>query len=226
MDKMQYGRKSPGFQFAGDGVRAVYLNQVQDLAAVLPLLREIRELEEVSISNKKFGDEEFKHLLPLKKLKWLNLFQIELIGDEVLERNTSKNFPDLQIDSNGGNSRHRQGPETSGGIDETRICRPARGNKITDAGLVHLKKLDQLDGPDPAGDASNRRRARAACGMNPDQSEETLRLQDTAITDAWGLRNSHALEIILRVVAISGSRERKRLKKAWRNCVRRFRKRM
>ena len=73
MDRMQ--KAGASFQFDGDTVRAVYLDSVADLQSVLPLLREFPELTEVSVSTKKFGDAEFPALLPLKNLKWLNLFE-------------------------------------------------------------------------------------------------------------------------------------------------------
>ena len=195
IDRMQ--NAAVNFQFQGDNVRAIYLNSVQDLAAVLPLLREFPELEEISISHKKFGDEEFKHLLPLKKLKWINLFESN-IGDDALQH--LKNFPDLESIPMGHTRVTDAGLKHLAELTQLDYL-GLRGNNVTDAGLVHLKKLTNLTG------LTLQETKVTDAGLERLQGMinlKTLRLQETAITDA-GLEKLHGLKS-LRFIALSGTR--------------------
>ena len=140
MDRMQLA--GAAFQFDDDKVRAVYLNQVQDLKSVLPLLREFPEIEEVSVENKKFGDQEMKHLLPLRNLRWLNLFESN-IGDEGLKH--LKNFPKLESIPMGHTRVTDEGLKQLAELTQLQYV-GLRGDDVTDAGLVHLKKLTNLTG--------------------------------------------------------------------------------
>jgi hypothetical protein len=128
------------FQFDGEKVRAVYLDGVTDLSKALPYLREIPQLEEVSVSNKKFDDTGMVHLLPLKNLKWLNLWDSD-ISDESLK--SFKNFPKLESVPMGRTRVTDAGLAHIAELTQLEYV-GLRGNDITDAGLVHLKKLSNL----------------------------------------------------------------------------------
>jgi hypothetical protein len=133
LDKMQ--QAGARFQFSDNKARAVYLNGVEDLKAVLPLLREFPELEEVSVETKKFGDDEMKYLLPLKNLRWLNLYTSN-IGDEGLKH--LKNFPKLESIPMGSTRVTDEGLKHLADLTQLEYV-GLRANNVTDAGLVHLK---------------------------------------------------------------------------------------
>jgi hypothetical protein len=189
MDKMQ--KAGATFQFDDDKVRAIYLNSVLDFKSILPLLREFPEVEEISASTKKFGDAEFKNLLPLKNLKWINLFDSN-IGDESLK--LLKDFPKLESIPMGHTRVTDDGLKYVGeltGLDYLGL----RGNNITDAGLVHLKKLTKLTGltlqETKVTDAGLIR-------LKDLSSLQNLRLQSTVISDE-GLKQLHPLKSLRRV---------------------------
>jgi hypothetical protein len=191
MDRMQEAGAT--FQFDGDKVRAVYLDRVEELKAALPLLRELPELEEVSISNKQFDDTGMKHLLPLKNLKWLNLYQSS-IGDESLK--LLKNFPKLESIPMGGTKVTDAGLIHVADLTQLEYL-GLRGNNVTDRGLVHLKKLTNLTGltlqETKVTDAG-------LVHLQTLKSLNYLRLQSTAITDA-GLEHLKDLKDLRRLDA-------------------------
>jgi len=128
------------FQFDGDDIRVVNFDRVLDMDAMLPLLRELPELTEFSASTKRFGDPEFKQLLPLKKLRLLNLFESD-IGDDSLKH--FREFPNLESVPMGQTRVTDAGLKNLGELKKLDYL-GLRGNQITDAGLVYLKNLPAL----------------------------------------------------------------------------------
>lgn len=189
MDQMQ--KSGARFQFDDDRVRAVYLDAVEDLKSVLPLLREMPEIEEVSVSTKKFGDDEMKHLLPLENLKWLNLYSSN-IGDESLK--LLKHFPKLESVPMGSTNVTDEGLKHLAGLTQLEYL-GLRANNVTDAGLVHLTKLTNLTGltlqETKVTDAG------LVHLMNMAKLDQ-LRLQTTAITDV-GLEKLYPLKALRRI---------------------------
>ena len=189
MDQMQ--KAGASFQFGDDKVRAVYLDSVDNLKAVLPLLREIPELEEISLSTKKFGDAEMKYLLPLENLKWINLYQSN-IGNESLK--LLKNFKKLESVPMGSTNITDDGLKHLSELTQLDYL-GLRANNITDAGLVHLKKLTNLTGltlqETKVTDAG-------LAHLKEMIKLDHLRLQSTAITDA-GLEKLYPLKSLRRI---------------------------
>jgi Ran GTPase-activating protein (RanGAP) involved in mRNA processing and transport len=195
LDRMQAAGAS--FQFDGARARAVYLNRVDDLKAVLPLLREFPELEEVSLENKKFGDDEMAQLLSLRNLKWLNLFQSN-IGDEGLKH--LKNFPKLESIPMGRTRVTDAGLKHLAGLTQLEYV-GLRGNAVTDAGLVHLKNLVNLTGvtleeTKVTGEGfANLQGMRKLTHLRLQTSEVT----DRALTKLYGMKS-------LRIVELKGTK--------------------
>lgn len=189
IDQMQ--KSGATFQMEDDKVRAIYLDSVQDFKPIMPLLREFPELEEFSASNKKFGDAEFKYLLPLKKIKWINLFDSN-IGDETLK--LLKNFPDLESIPMGRTRITDDGLKYVGELTGLEYL-GLRGNNITDAGLVHLKKLTNLTGLTLQETKVTDTGLKLLSHMT---KLENLRLQSTAIGDE-GLKLLHPIKSLRRV---------------------------
>lgn len=191
MDKIQ--QAGARFQFDGDNVRAIYFDSAKELAPLLPLLREFPEVEELSFSTKKFGDEDFKHLVALKNLKWINLYQSS-IGDESLK--LLKNFPKLESVPMGETRVTDEGLKHVSELTKLEYL-GLRGNNITDAGLVHLKKMTGLTGltlqETKVTDAG-------LVHLKPLTSLTHIRLQSTAITDA-GLEHLTGLKDLRRLDA-------------------------
>lgn len=189
MDQMQ--KAGAAFQLDDEKVRAIYLDNVEDLKPILPLLREFPELEEISASTKKFGDAEFKHLLPLNNLKWINLFESN-IGDESLK--LLKSFPNLESIPMGKTRVTDEGMKYVGelkGLDYLGL----RGNNITNAGLVHLQKLTNLTGLT----LQETKVTDAGLIHLKDMTRlDHLRLQSTAISDD-GLKQLYPLKSLRRV---------------------------
>lgn len=174
------------FEPNGDQLRAITLDTVQDLAAVLPLLREFPELEEVSLSNKKFDDAGMRHLLPLKELRSLNLYRSS-IGDEALK--LFKEFPKLEWVPMGETKVTDAGLVHIAELTQLEYV-GLRGNNVTDAGLVHLKKLTNLTGLYLGETKVTDAGLDHLQGMTQMQS---LRLHDIPITDA-GLEKLHGMK--------------------------------
>jgi hypothetical protein len=130
------------FQFSDDDVRAIYLDRVEDMRSIIPLVLEFPETQEISASTKKFGDAELEQLLPLKNLRWLNLFESN-IGDMSLK--LLREFPLLESVPMGHTAVTDQGLKNLGKLPRLNYL-GLRGNKITDAGLAHLKDLPALEG--------------------------------------------------------------------------------
>lgn len=123
-------------------VVAVNLDRVQDVAAKLPLLRQLPDLEEVSLSNAQIEDAALAQLTGLPRLRVLNLFSSR-IGDDGLKH--LKDMPALRWLPMG----HTR--VTDAGLTHLKDLvhleyLGLRGNQVTDAGLVHLKKLTNLTG--------------------------------------------------------------------------------
>jgi hypothetical protein len=125
-----------------DQVVSLDLDEVKQLRAVLPLLRDLPELESASLSNPQMGDEELALLKGLPKLRYLNLYRSQ-IGDEGLK--VLKDLPSLRSVPMG------ETRVTDAGLvhlkDLTHLEYVGlRGNRVTDAGLVHLQNLINLTG--------------------------------------------------------------------------------
>jgi Leucine-rich repeat (LRR) protein len=125
-----------------DRVTHAYLDKVKNLADALPLLRELPDLEHVSLSNKLMDDKLMAELKDLPKLNYLNLYQSS-IGDEGLK--IFKTLPALRSVPMG------ETKVTDAGLvhlkDLTKLEYVGlRANKVTDAGLVHLENLTNLTG--------------------------------------------------------------------------------
>lgn len=121
---------------------SVNLDKATELPAILPLLTEFRELEELSISNRQFTDAEAKYLADLPSLRDLNLYRSNM-GDEGLKHLTKlKNLRWLPM---GETKVTDKGLEVIGGMTQLEYV-GVRGNDVTDAGLVHLKDLTGLTG--------------------------------------------------------------------------------
>jgi hypothetical protein len=191
MDALQ--KQGAVFQNTAGAFPALYLGKVENLAAVLPFLREFPELDELSILHTKIGDEHFKYLLPLKKLVWLELSHSN-IGDESLKH--LKTFPDLKSISLANTRITDKGLEQLKELTQLDLLNLG-GNKITDAGLAHLTKLTNLTS------LALVETQITDAGIARLQGMKKLRdlcLQDTAVTDA-ALDQLHALKS-LRVIAI------------------------
>jgi hypothetical protein len=138
--KLERAGASPGM--SDDKVSSLNLDEVEDLRAVLPLLHELPDLESVSLSNAKMGDEEMTMLKGLPKLSNLNLYRSR-VGDEGLK--VLKHLPSLRRVPMG------ETLVTDAGLvhlkDLTHLeYVGVRANQVTDAGLVHLKNLTNLTG--------------------------------------------------------------------------------
>ncbi len=189
IDQMQ--KAGARFQLDDARVRAIYLDSVEDFKSALPLLREFPELEEVSVSTKKFGDAEMKFLLPLENLKWINLFQSN-IGDESLK--LLKNFKKLESVPMGSTNITDEGLKHLADLTNLDYL-GLRANNVTDAGLVHLKKLTNLTGltlqETKVTDAG-------LVHLKEMKKLDHIRLQSTAITDA-GVEKLYPLKSLRRV---------------------------
>lgn len=130
------------YQESSDGVTYVDLDKVGDLDTVLPLLKFIPEIEDLSISNKRFTDAGAAHLAGLPNLRSLNLFASN-IGDEGLKSLTGlKNLRHLPM----GHTRVTgKGLKVISGMTQLEYV-GVRGDDVTDADLVHLKGLTNLTG--------------------------------------------------------------------------------
>jgi hypothetical protein len=126
----------------GDKVTSLNLDEVEDLRAILPLLEELPDLESLSLSNPKMGDEELAMLKGLPKVGNLNLYRSR-IGDEGLK--VLKDLPSLRRVPMG------ETRVTDAGLVHLKDLKHLeyvglRANQVTDAGLVHLKNLTNLTG--------------------------------------------------------------------------------
>jgi hypothetical protein len=189
MDKIQAA--GAYFQFNGDAVRAIYFDQAKEIDPLLPLIREFPEVEELSFSTRKFGDAQFKQLVGLKNIKWLNLYQSD-IGDETLK--LLKNFPKLESIPMGETRITNDGLKHVADLKNLEYL-GLRGTKITDEGLVHVKKLTTLTGltlqETKVTDAG-------LAHLKPLTKLNNIRLQTTPITDA-GLEHLKGLKDLRRL---------------------------
>lgn len=199
MDRLR--RAGVRLEFDGEIVTSVYLEAVgqvsesESFEKLLPLLREFPEITEVSASIKTFGDKEMKYLLPLTKLKRLNLYQSN-IGDESLK--LLKNFPELEMIPMGETRVTDAGLKHLAELTQLDYI-GLRGNNVTDAGLVHLKKLTNLTGLTLQ---ESKVTGAGMAHLAPLTKLQSLRLQKTALTDE-GMESLHVLKQ-LRYVNISG----------------------
>jgi Leucine-rich repeat (LRR) protein len=130
------------FQEEDGKITTMDLDRVFDLDAVLPLLKYFPEIEDLSISNKRFGDAGAIYLADLPNLQRLNLFQSD-IGDDGLKHLTGlKNLRQLPM---GATRVTDAGLKTVAVLTQLEYV-GVRGNNITDAGLLHLKGLTSLTG--------------------------------------------------------------------------------
>jgi len=179
------------FHFIDDRIRAVYFDNVERLDKVLPLLREIPEIEEISLSTKKFGDAQMHHLLPLKNLKWLNLFESD-VGDESLK--LLKNFPDLESIPMGHTRVTDAGLAHLVGLKKLDYL-GLRGNAVTDAGLIHVAKITSLTSLT----LQETKITDAGIGrLTALEKLSNVRLQNTALTDE-GLLKLRDMESLTRL---------------------------
>lgn len=158
-------------------VTFINLDDVTDLASVLPILKDFPELEVLSISNRRFTDGHAKHLADLRNLRDLNLYRSN-IGDEGLVHLAKIRY--LSWLPIGETRITDNGLKVLGGMTRLQYL-GLRGNNVTDAGLAHLRKLTDLTGlhlgETKVTDAGLRRLA----GMT---RLRALYLHDTAVTDA------------------------------------------
>jgi hypothetical protein len=123
-----------------DQVVSMGLEKVEDLAALLPLLRELRELTELSIQNSKLSDTGMAYLEGLPKLERLGVSGTP-IGDDGLK--VLKSLPNLRVLVLGQTAVTDAGLAYLSGLTHLEQL-GLRGTKITDAGLVHLEALTNL----------------------------------------------------------------------------------
>lgn len=124
----------------GQVVRLGLEKKVEDLAALLPLLRDLPELTLLNIQNEKMDDASMAQLNDLPKLATLGLSSAA-IGDEGLK--VLKTLPALRTLTLGGTSITDAGLATIGGLTQLEFL-GLRGTRITDAGLAQLKTLTNL----------------------------------------------------------------------------------
>lgn len=137
------------FLFAGvaydedrDGITRLDLDTSNDVANVVPLLKEFPELETLSASTSRFTDAEARHLADLPNLRSLNLYRSS-IGDEGLKHLTGlKNLRHVPM---GETKVTDKGLKVISGMTQLEYV-GVRGNNVTDAGLVHLRGLTNLTG--------------------------------------------------------------------------------
>jgi len=124
----------------GQVVRLGLEKKVEDLAALLPLLRDLPELTLLNIQNETMNDASMAQLQGLPKLATLGLSSAA-IGDEGLK--VLKTLPALRSLSIGGTSATDAGLATIAGLTQLESL-GMRGTRITDAGLAQLKTLTNL----------------------------------------------------------------------------------
>lgn len=160
-----------------DQVVSMGLEKVEDLAALLPLLRGFHELTELSIQNSKLSDSGVAYLEGLPKLERLSVSGAP-IGDDGLK--VMKSLPNLRVLVLGQTAVTDAGLAYLSGLTHLEQL-GLRGTKITDAGLVHLEALTNL----VSLNLSETRVTDAGLSHLVKMSKlETLSLQGDAITDA------------------------------------------
>jgi hypothetical protein len=130
------------FQMNSDRIVAVNLDAVVNLGAALPLLRNLPDLEHVSLSNPVMNDDFMAELKGLSKLQDLNLYSSN-IGDNSLQ--VMKSFPNLRRLPMGQTKVTDAGLVHLKGLKQLEYV-GLRANKITDAGLAQLRHLTNLTG--------------------------------------------------------------------------------
>jgi hypothetical protein len=120
----------------------VNLNSVSRLAPLLPLLRQLPDLEQVFANNRQMDDSALASLKNLPRLERLDLF-MSSVGDEGLKLLAS--FPRLREVPMGKTKVTDAGLKHLAKLTQLEYV-GLRGNQVTDAGLVHLKKLTNLTG--------------------------------------------------------------------------------
>ncbi len=124
----------------GQVVRLGLEKKVEDLAALLPLLRDLPELTLLNIQNETMSDALMAQLKGLPKLATLGLSSAA-IGDEGLK--ALKTLHALRALTLGGTSTTDAGLATIAGLTQLESL-GLRGTGITDAGLAQLKTLTNL----------------------------------------------------------------------------------
>ena len=126
----------------GERITGVNLDQAKDLAAILPLLRELPDLNHVSLSNRGMDSKLMAELRDLPKLRSLNLYRSG-IGDAGLEH--FKTLPALRSVPMGETKVTDAGLKHLKDLTHLEYV-GVRGDDVTDAGLEHLKDLTNLTG--------------------------------------------------------------------------------
>jgi hypothetical protein len=176
------------FQNESGRVRYVSLDGVKDLPNVLPLLRNLPDLEEVSLSTPLMTDAGLAELKGLPRLKHLNLWR-SVISDAGLKY--LKDLPRLSWVPMGNTKVTDAGLIHLKGLTRLEYV-GLRGNQVTDAGLVHLQRLTNLTGLYLGETKVTDKGLVHLKGLT---RLETLRLDTTAVTDA-GLEHLKGLSAL------------------------------
>lgn len=130
------------YQEQANGITSIDLDHCNDLDAILPLLKEIPEVEYLSISTRRFTNNHAVHLADLHNLRDLNLYRSN-IGDEGLKHLLG--LKKMRWIPMGETKVTDAGLKIISGMTQLEYV-GVRGDDVTDAGLVHLKGLTNLTG--------------------------------------------------------------------------------
>jgi hypothetical protein len=169
--------EAAGGKVTRDGKRmTVSLQSVSDLNAVLPLLKQLPGLEELSIPNPALTDDAARALegLPLKSLGFMGA----PIGDATLA--VVKTMPALKALNLFGTKVTDAGLANLSGLTALEYL-GLKGTSITDAGLAHLKNLTALTNLILADTKVTDAGLVYLAGMT---HLESINLSNTAVTDA------------------------------------------
>ena len=153
------------------------LEKVGDLAALLPLLRDLHELKELSLGNEKMNDAAMAQLAGLPTLATLGLTSPG-IGDDGLK--VLRTLPALRILSLAGSAVTDAGMATIGSLTRLEFL-GLRNTRVTDAGLAQLENLTNLTALNLA---ETKVTDAGLAHLTKMSKLETLNLKDDAITDA------------------------------------------
>src|SRR5262249_51455936 len=123
-----------------DGAVVVNIDKTEKPAPLMPLIRRLPGLTDISASNRKVDDKCLAHLAGHPTLKYLNLFESG-IGDEGIK--VFKTLPALRSVPMGHTKVTDAGLAHLVGLTRLEYV-GLRGNDVTDAGLVHLHSLTNL----------------------------------------------------------------------------------
>ena len=125
----------------GGRVVGVGLDKVASIAGVLPLLRQLPDLAELSLGNSGLTDADVRALAGLPKLHGLGLAGAP-IGDSALA--VMKSFPALRVLNLAGTKVTDAGLAQLSGLTELQSL-GLKNTAITDAGLAHLMGMTSLE---------------------------------------------------------------------------------